>query len=455
MTTRTQVLAVVLGTTFTASAMFMMPTDAPVDRLVKNAEAYIKENPKDASGYYVAGRVHYLAWSIKTGMVPVWRLDEEGKAVKPQVVPDAHVHSSDDQARYNEAQRRALKEFKVESARDLKREDRRAFWNRTREIQQQLQKEGWKPKGLDQKQLDHHAASACRRFREAIALDPKNGLYHLGLASVTEQYAERAAKTGLDPNAQIMYDEGGEPLRAKWLEAALASYAKAFELTQAADAKRRHKPLTGIQSLVSHGAATGYKRVAGELEGKGDKDLIAKMDAHLVALKNLPHGPVTPIVFSLTKHDKLSDLIDAKASAAFDLNGSGLPQKYEWVKPGTALLVWDPAGQGRITSGKQLFGSATWWVLPPDGYRAMDLLDDNRDGELTGNEMRGLAAWFDTNANAKSDPGEVRPLADLGIEAIAVKAQSRDGASPMHPAGLRLRDGRELPTYDWVAQPAK
>ena len=78
-----------------------------------------------------------------------------------------------------------------------------------------------------------------------------------------------------------------------------------------------------------------------------------------------------------------------------DLAGSGQAQPYTWVQPDTGILVWDPWSEGRIRSGRQLFGSVTFHMFWSDGYRALDALDDNRDGELRGNELKGLAAWFD------------------------------------------------------------
>ena len=121
-----------------------------------------------------------------------------------------------------------------------------------------------------------------------------------------------------------------------------------------------------------------------------------------------------------------------------------------WLQPSTALLVWDPQGTGKITSGTQLFGSATWWMLFPDAYAALDALDDSRDGWLTGRELNGLALWFDRNQNGISDPGEVVALSNSPIVGIATKATGKTALSLMNPAGLRLRDGRTLPTYDWT-----
>jgi len=90
-----------------------------------------------------------------------------------------------------------------------------------------------------------------------------------------------------------------------------------------------------------------------------------------------------------------------------------------------------------------------------NGYRAMDVLDDDRNGWLDSVELDGLSVWFDRNGNGRSDPGEVVPVADLGIVGIATRPDGSDGISPMCATGLKLRNGRTVPTYDWIAPAAK
>ena len=82
----------------------------------------------------------------------------------------------------------------------------------------------------------------------------------------------------------------------------------------------------------------------------------------------------------------------------------------------------------------------------------MNNLDDDRNGELRGQELRFLRAWRDANANGVSDPGEVRPLGAYGIVAIRTRAEGRAGRVWFRRAGIVRRDGSTLPTYDWVAQ---
>jgi hypothetical protein len=97
----------------------------------------------------------------------------------------------------------------------------------------------------------------------------------------------------------------------------------------------------------------------------------------------------------------------------------------------------------------------TWWIFWKDGYQALAALDDNHDGWIRGPELAGLALWFDRNQNGISDPGEVVPIEETGIEALAASSDGWDGESPMNSRGVRFKDGRVLPTWDWVATSAQ
>jgi hypothetical protein len=49
-----------------------------------------------------------------------------------------------------------------------------------------------------------------------------------------------------------------------------------------------------------------------------------------------------------------------------------------------------------------------------------------------------------------SDPGEVMSVESLGVESIAARWTQREGASPMNRLGIRMKDGREVASWDWV-----
>ncbi|MCX5688288.1 MAG: hypothetical protein NTV94_00595 [Planctomycetota bacterium] len=99
----------------------------------------------------------------------------------------------------------------------------------------------------------------------------------------------------------------------------------------------------------------------------------------------------------------------------------------------------------------QLFGNATWWMMFENGYKAMDALDDNANGQLDGPELSGLALWFDGNTNGVCDSGEVVGLARMGITALSttITGTTPDGSLESR-MGVRFRDGRVLPTFDWI-----
>jgi hypothetical protein len=104
-----------------------------------------------------------------------------------------------------------------------------------------------------------------------------------------------------------------------------------------------------------------------------------------------------------------------------------------------------------------LFGNVTFWLFWRNGYEALAVLDDDRDGKLQGAELAGLALWHDRNGNGISEDGEVQPLAAHGIVALSCRYQ-RDFQHPDHivfaPAGVGFADGSSRPTYDLMLHPA-
>ena len=170
----------------------------------------------------------------------------------------------------------------------------------------------------------------------------------------------------------------------------------------------------------------------------------------LARLGKLRYRKVTPIVFSMRSVRSLRDLLAPDTFVLFDLDGDDQVQEWPWLKPDAALLVWDPSEQGSVTSGRQLFGTYTFSIFWGDGYVALRALDNDRDGELTGDELTGLSAWFDRNQNGCSEWGEVVPLEALGVEAIATVSDGVEDGQPRRSDGVRFSNGDVLPTWDWI-----
>jgi hypothetical protein len=441
--------------------MFKSPNPAPVDRLIRNVEAYLKENPKDAQGYYALGRIHYLAYSLKSDEVATFR---EGDANK---LP-------------------ALSDFPPSAP----------------------------LKGAAETELPKHVAAAIINFRKAIELEPNSPLYHQGLAWILEEAAAEAAKVtenGLPPGeataatapdanaaaglagliAQLsdkdfkVREAADKALRAKgpaalpavaaacrdakdpetqnrakailadwWKDRAIESYYTAYSLAISKDLAEKWRPLRGLKELVAYEAGGRYVAlVAARGPTEAEKERFAKVQKDVKTLEAKPEGAITPIIFHLGAPKQLAELLAAGKGVKFDLDGTGRNFTWPWVKPDTGILVWDPKGQGKITSGHQLFGSVTWNIFWADGYSALDALDDNRDGELSGEELRGLAVWHDRNGNGVSDEGEVTPIERLPIRALRTRPTGRTGETPFASDGLRTLGGGILPTYDWTTRP--
>jgi len=112
--------------------------------------------------------------------------------------------------------------------------------------------------------------------------------------------------------------------------------------------------------------------------------------------------------------------------------------------------VWDPEWRGQVNSGFDMIGQRTWSVFWSDGFEALRALDDNRDGQLTGSELGGLALWRDENMNGVSDPGEVIPANVHGIAGLAVRGQATRPGLMTAPNGVRFDNGLTRPLYDWT-----
>ena len=322
------------------------------------------------------------------------------------------------------------------------------FWNRAWALEDKLTAENWQPPQPTEEQLVTHGGAAQWNFYKAIALDPNNALYYLGQASLGEQYLEylQEKSPALIPPA----------IKALMLSGIKQTYLLAYERALDADLARKYLPVEGLRGLISHEAGSAYVRLW-EAESQIPADVQEKLTtikANLRTLEALPLGAITPIVFSMEPASCVVDLLSPQRIVRFDLDGDGIIEQRPWIKPTTGLLVWDGDKDGQITSGRELFGSVTWWLFFSNGYRALDMLDDNRDGSLTAGELRGIAVWFDRDCDGTSDRGEVVSVESLGITAIGTKPTGLDGQMPMHKTGIRLRDGRTLPSYDWIAPPA-
>jgi hypothetical protein len=112
---------------------------------------------------------------------------------------------------------------------------------------------------------------------------------------------------------------------------------------------------------------------------------------------------------------------------SFDIDGDGLPERLAWTSATTAdaFLALDRNGNGRIDSGRELFGNRTLTesgASAGNGYEALfefDLPSQGGDGNgLIDSEdeaFRNLLLWIDRNHNGTTDGGELSSLGDAGV----------------------------------------
>jgi hypothetical protein len=441
-----------------------------VERLAENISAYVGEHPDDPQGYYLLGRVHGLAYAMKTDYIASGGAREGLPQPKDSKLPAV----LDDQQQQELLHGVALPPGKEP-------DDKAAWIKHLDEAVGNLMKAN----SLDGKQC-HYAlnlayaldagvrhATSVRTLPSHVPPPPQpdkdsvrayeNLITRLG---AEEEEARNAANhrllASLEDAAQVLHkhrEHADDQTRAGvasllklyWKGQARDWYLEAYRMSIEESLKHEYIPLFGLRTLVAYEAGHAYLRLVEEI-GPGAEPAAVKeeVEANMATFKRRPRGGVTPIILSFDKSDGLDDLLATNKAVDFDLDGDGRVESWPWIKPDTALLVWDPNGTGVIESGRQLFGSVTWWMFFEDGYQAMNALDDNRDGELAGEELAGLALWFDRNGNGVSDTGEVIPIERTPVEALTTFSLSRDGDSPWHPAGMRLKDGRTLATYDWV-----
>jgi hypothetical protein len=118
----------------------------PVDRLIANTTAYIKEHPQDAMGPYTLARIHYIALVTRASLA--WP-GNGGRNGLP-VVNDP-----------------------IEWQRSSKKE------------------EAW-----TEAQLRDHLKLAVENYKAALKMDEKNALFHLGLASRFKSRSGRGLQAG-------------------------------------------------------------------------------------------------------------------------------------------------------------------------------------------------------------------------------------------------------------------
>jgi tetratricopeptide (TPR) repeat protein len=270
-----------------------------------------------------------------------------------------------------------------------------------------------------------HLEKAIEHYKGVLNLEPGNLTAALGYAWCIEQSGNK--------------------------QGAIKEYRKVIEAAWKKESDLKRAPL-GWHSVTAE--AAGY--LIPLLDKQKARQEIVTLQSRIEQMGQV-RRPITPLVIPLRDDRALTQLEDRSASVGFDADGTGLKKRWSWITKDAGWLVYDPQGEGKITSALRMFGSVTFWLFWENGYHALAAMDDDHDGRLTGNELQGLAIWQDVNCNGACERGEVRPLADWGIVELSCH-YARNDAHPEpiahSPRGVFFRDGSNRPTYDLLLRPA-
>jgi tetratricopeptide (TPR) repeat protein len=270
-----------------------------------------------------------------------------------------------------------------------------------------------------------HLNEAIRWYEAALALDPTNLTARLGLGWSLDQ-----KKRGHD---------------------AIAAYRRVIEEAWPKEQKTNHIELGQNFYTVE---AAGY--LIPLLDAEKDGAEIAELKARLAKIEQRPRA-ITPLVIPLGAVTAPADLVDMDAAVLFDADGTALPRRWTWISRDAAWLVHDPTRSRKIESALQLFGNVTFWLFWRNGFEPLAALDDDRDGEVRGAELRGLAIWHDRDGNGVSESGEVRPIEDHAIVCLRYAYEPADGflIAAVGRGAVRFADGRQTDLVDVILRPAR
>jgi Ca2+-binding RTX toxin-like protein/subtilisin-like proprotein convertase family protein len=149
--------------------------------------------------------------------------------------------------------------------------------------------------------------------------------------------------------------------------------------------------------------------------------------------------PVDPLVLDLNGDGvKLTNYTDGPVLFDADNDGGSLEQS-GWVSGQDGIVVHDLNADGKINNISETLseyyngvaGSNGVAGTKPyaNGFAALKSLDSNADNQFTAADAAWsqLRVWVDANHDGKTDAGELKTFADLGITAINLTSTSQSG----------------------------
>jgi hypothetical protein len=159
---------------------------------------------------------------------------------------------------------------------------------------------------------------------------------------------------------------------------------------------------------------------------------------------------VAPVVLDLNRDGDLS-----YSQTLMDVNGDGQLDQTAWAGAQDGVLVWDKYADGAVHDNSQYAFSQYGAAGSTDLQGLAAVFDTNHDGVFNAQDAKfaEFKVWQDGNGNGVSDVGEVRSLAEVGIEAIQLSSDGvvRAPAVGVQEAGrstAQLADGGEMLVAD-------
>ena len=280
------------------------------------------------------------------------------------------------------------------------------------------------------------------------------------------------AITAIDAHAALQRGDrnGAQAILSRWARETAGGLAGGQLATLLATPLLAAGPIGALvaSGLVVAGGFAGAQLAAGPageaLQAAFSRALADWSEAAIATLQTLfveAENTVSPLVLDLDGNGVTTRGI-AEGTIQFDHDGNGFAERTGWVGGGDALLVRDRDGDGRITSGNELFGNRTRLGdgnLAGHGFEALRDLDSNGDGRLDRRDpvWSELRLWLDADADAETDPGELFRLDQRGVESLSLAYVDSSWTDPQgnrhrQLGTYRSSDGRELAFDDvWFA----
>ena len=143
-------------------------------------------------------------------------------------------------------------------------------------------------------------------------------------------------------------------------------------------------------------------------------------------LGEAPPAPLSPIILDLDGDGV--ETIGTESGAYFDHANDGFREASGFAASDDGLLALDLNQNGKIDSGRELFGNETRLPngkLAAHGFAALKALDTNQDNLIDAKDeaFAALRIFRDFNQNGRTDAGELFTLKELGIRSLDLAYQ--------------------------------